>query len=104
MKLSTYAKKLGISYRTAWNWFKADKIKGAFKTEWGAIIVPEEKVKKPEYVVIYTRVSSSENKRNLDTQAKRLIEYAIARGYKIKKVIKEVGSGVNGNRPKLQRY
>jgi predicted site-specific integrase-resolvase len=26
MKLSTWAKKQGISYRTAWRWFKAGKL------------------------------------------------------------------------------
>jgi Predicted site-specific integrase-resolvase len=103
MKLSEYAKRLGVSYRAAWNWFKAGKIKGAFKTESGAIIVPEERTRKGDYVVIYSRVSSSENKSNLNSQAERLTQYAIARGYQIKEVIKEIGSGVNDNRPKLQK-
>ena len=103
MKLSVYAKGLGITYRTAWEWFKAGKIKGAFKTESGAIIVPEERTKKGDYVVIYARVSSSENKGNLNSQAERLTQYAIARGYQIKEVVKEVGSGINDNRPKLQK-
>jgi len=103
MKLSVYAKGLGISYRTAWEWFKAGKIKGAFKTESGTIIVPEEMVRRGDYIVIYSRVSSSENKNNLNSQADRLTQYAIARGYQIKEVVKEVGSGVNDNRPKLQK-
>ena len=103
MKLSVYAKGLGVSYRTAWEWFKAGKIKGAFKTESGTIIVPGERTKKGDYVVIYARVSSSENKSNLDSQAERLTQYAIARGYQIKEVSKEVGSGVNDNRAKLQK-
>jgi predicted site-specific integrase-resolvase len=103
MKLSEYARRLGITYRTAWNWFKAGKIKGAFKTETGTIIVPEEKTRKQDYVIIYARVSSSENKNNLDTQAERLVEYATARGYQIKEVIKEVGSGVNDKRKKLHK-
>lgn len=103
MKLCDYAKKLGVTYRTSWNWFKAGEINGAFQTKSGAIIVPEEKVRKQEYVIIYARVSSSENKGNMDTQAKRLTQYAIARGYQIKEVVKEVGSGVNDNRKKLQK-
>ena len=103
MKLSTYAKKLGISYRTAWEWFKEGKVKGAYKTESGTIIVPEEKLPKGEYVIIYARVSSSENKSNLNSQAERLVNYAIAKGYQINEVVKEIGSGVNDNRRKLQR-
>lgn len=103
MKLSVYAKRLGINYRTAWEWFRTGKIKGAFKTESGAIIVPEERAKKGDYVIIYARVSSSENKSNLNSQAERLKQYAIARGYQIREIVKEVGSGINDNRPKLQR-
>ena len=41
------------------------------------------------------------DKTNVDSQAERLISYANARGYKVGKVIKEVGSGVNDSHPKL---
>ena len=29
MKLSEYARKIGVSYKTAWNWFKAGKLPNA---------------------------------------------------------------------------
>ncbi len=103
MKLSVYANKLGIGYRTAWEWFRDGKIKGAYKMESGTIIVPEDIPLKSDYVIIYARVSSSENKKNLDTQAERLVGYATAKGYQIKEVVKEIGSGVNDNRAKLQK-
>lgn len=48
-----------------------------------------------------TRVSSAENKSNLDRQTERLAAYCTARGYQVAKVVKEVGSGVNDARPKL---
>ena len=41
------------------------------------------------------------NKRNLDAQAERLTAYCAARGYKVAKVVKEVGSGVNDRRKKF---
>ena len=50
MKLVDYAKKLGINYRTAWNWFHAGRIKGAYQTETGTIIVEEELPTKEEYI------------------------------------------------------
>ncbi len=50
---------------------------------------------------IYTRVSATENKNNLDGQAKRLTDYCAAKGYPIAAIIKEIGSGVNDSRPKL---
>jgi predicted site-specific integrase-resolvase len=41
MKLREYCKNIGISYRTGWRWYKKNKIKGAYQTESGTIIIPE---------------------------------------------------------------
>lgn len=100
MKLSIYAKKLGVSYRTAWNWWKDGKLDG-YKTSTGTIIIKDEN-KLPNKIAIYTRVSSNENKDNLDRQAERLINYSTAKGYQIYKIVKEIGSGINDNRKQLQ--
>jgi len=102
LKLSDYAKKIGVDYRTAWNWYKSGRL-NAIQMPTGTIIVTENEPEKDDYVIIYARVSSSENKNNLDTQAERLIGYATAKGYQTKEVVKEIGSGVNDNRQKLQR-
>ena len=51
---------------------------------------------------IYTRVSSSENRDNLERQTERLKQYTIAKGYCISQVVKEVGSGLNDNRQKWE--
>uniref|UniRef100_A0A6M3X7X8 Putative resolvase domain containing protein n=1 Tax=viral metagenome TaxID=1070528 RepID=A0A6M3X7X8_9ZZZZ len=102
MKLSDYAKKIGVNYRTAWNWYKSG-ILDAVQMPTGTIIVKENENQIVDYVVIYARVSSSENKNNLDTQAERLVGYATAKGYQIKEVVKEIGSGVNDNRQRLQK-
>jgi putative resolvase len=98
MKLSDYAKSKGISYQTAWRMWKRGELK-ATQLPTGTVIVDVQKT--TEGVVIYARVSSSENKGNLDSQAQRLVHYCEAKGYQIKKVIKEIGSGVNDNRKKL---
>lgn len=45
MKLSDYAKKVGIHYQTAHRQFKKGLIPGAYKTDSGAIIVPNESPK-----------------------------------------------------------
>jgi putative resolvase len=50
---------------------------------------------------IYARVSSAENGPNLDRQAERLTAYCEAKGYQISRIVKEIGSGVNDDRPKL---
>lgn len=102
MKLSLYAKKVGVDYRTAWNWFKDGKIKNAYKLPTGTIIVNEkELIEKIDFVVVYARVSSSENKTNLVAQSKRVQNFCQAKGWVVKKVIEECGSGLNDKRPKL---
>jgi len=102
MKLSEYAKKLGVHYVTALRYWKAGKIKG-YKTHTGTIIVTEEldKFDKKIKAAIYARVSSSENKDNLNTQLERLRSYASAKGYEIYKEVPEIGSGINDSRKKF---
>ncbi len=101
MKLSEYAKRKGISYKTAWRWFKQGLIKG-YQMPTGTIIVDEDKPSThSNRVIIYARVSDHASKDNLERQAQRLIEYANARGYQIVAVVKEIGSGVNDKRKKL---
>ncbi len=101
MKLSDYAKKVGISYRTAWRWWKQGNLTG-YQLPSGTIIITDGYNCKPDMIAcIYARVSSAENKNNLDRQAERLTNYAIARGYKIYKIVKEIGSGLNDHRKQL---
>lgn len=103
MKLSQYAKQQGISYRTAFRWWKAGKIQG-YQAPTGTIIVTEEPPKaatRKQQVVIYARVSSHEQKSDLERQADRLRNYCTAKSYQITKVVKEIGSGVNDHRPKF---
>ena len=75
MKLSTWAKEKGIQYRTAWIMYRDGLLPQAYKLPTGTIIIPEDTPIKQEYVVTYARVSSSENKENLESQSNRLISY-----------------------------
>jgi len=84
MKLSVYARKLGISYRTAYRWFKAGQVPG-YPTATGTIIITDPVVETvpadpPQKIAIYTRVCAAENKDNLEGQAKRLSDYCYAKG------------------------
>lgn len=101
MKLSTWAKNKGLNYKTAWNMFKRGEL-NAEQLPSGTIIVKEiNESPRDEYNVIYCRVSSSQNKNNLDYQAERLINFCNAKGWRIHEIVKEIGSGLNDNRPKL---
>ena len=102
MKLIDYAKSIGVSYRTAWRWYRAGKIPG-HQMDTGTIIVDIEQSSPARSlkVAVYARVSLSENKSNLDSQAERLVAYCTAKGYQVAKVVKEIGSGINDSRPKF---
>lgn len=41
MKLSEYARRLGVSYRTAYSYYKSGSIVGAYQLSTGTIIVPD---------------------------------------------------------------
>jgi len=105
MKLSTWAKKQGISYKTAWSLWKTGKLPlPAEQLATGTIIVKEPEASYeagPSSVVLYARVSSSDQKQDLDRQLSRLVEVVTSKGLQVVKVIKEIGGGLNGKRTKL---
>lgn len=109
MKLSDYAKYLGIAYQTAWKHYKKGLI--PYPTRQlpsGAVIVDFDPKKNESYkkftkAAIYARVSSAENRKNLDSQSERLCRYSEAKGYQIIHVVQEVGSGLNDHRKKLEK-
>lgn len=104
MKLSEWAKKNSVTYRTAFTHYKKGMIPNAYALPTGTIVIPDEKViVKQEFNVVYARVSSSENKDNLDSQAKRVSEFCAARGWVVHDIVKETASGVNDRRPKLSK-
>ena len=106
MKLSKYAEKIGVKRATATKWFHKGLIKGAYQLPTGTIIVPDEIFNEKENevgeTVIYARVSSPERRKtDLEYQAKRMSDFCISNGWKIDRIVKEVGSGLNDSRPKL---
>jgi len=103
MKLSEWAKKNGITYRTAWNWFKAGKLPApAIQTQTGTILI-KESGESSGVVALYARVSSADQKNDLDGQISRLLTYANEQGWDVGKSVTEIGSGLNGHRPKLMK-
>src|SRR6266571_3739494 len=104
MKLSQYAKQNGISYKTAWRWYKAGTL-DAYQTETGTVIVRDKADVKPltGRIALYARVSSLGQKEDLERQIQRLKDYAAARGYQVAKEVMEIASGLNDHRPKLEK-
>lgn len=103
MKLKDWASNNGISYRTAWRWFHQGTLPvPAQQTSTGTILV-HAPVRASDGVALYARVSSGDQRADLDRQVARLTRHAIANGWHICSVVAEVGSGMNGRRTKLKR-
>src|SRR4051794_26300118 len=106
MKLSDWAEQQGIGYMTAWRWFKQGKMPvKTIQTPSGMILVEEEIGLKAraqfKSTAIYARVSSHDQKKDLEGQVARMSIYAASNGLIVTKIITEIGSGLNGNRKKF---
>ena len=64
------------------------------------VVVPEESESR---CVLYARVSSGDQREDLERQVGRLVEWATEQGHRPDEVVKEIGSGLNGNRRQLRR-
>lgn len=104
MKLSKWAKKVGLTYDTAYNLFRSGKLPvKSIQLDSGTILIEEnsESSEKEERIVIYCRVSNHSRKNEMEYQVQRCEEYCRAKGYSISKVYKEIASGMNDNRKQM---
>src|SRR6266496_3332805 len=99
MKLSAYARQIGVTYKTAYRWWKAGKL-DAYQLDTGTVLVRDPLPKRAMGVALYARVSSVDQKSDLDRQMERLKDYAAAHGYQVTRMVPEIGSGLN-DRPKF---
>src|SRR5258706_6401967 len=100
MKLSTYARQIGVTYKTAYRWWKAGKL-DAYQLDTGTVIVRDPLPRGARGVALYARVSSVDQKSDLERQMERLKDYAAAHGYQVTRMVQEIGSGLNDRRPKF---
>ena len=101
------AEMLGVNRVTVIRWIKQGKIKAMRIGR--EFRVPENEVKRllkgklADTAVIYARVSSSDQKSDLERQVKYLKEYCSARGYAIVDILTDVASGLNEKRRGLKK-
>lgn len=105
IKLSAWAKQYGISFKTAQRWYYAGKMPvPTDRTATGRILVcVDDPAIFHERTVLYARVSSSDQKTDLQRQADRLRTLASSHGWTDVECVCEVGSGLNGHRKQLLR-
>lgn len=110
MRLKEWAAQQGIHYQTAWKWFRDGKLPvPALQTPSGTILVQSDTDTRPPDdggLGLYARVSSHDQRADLDRQVSRLTQWAAASASAPARVVRveaEVASGMTGRRPKLRR-
>lgn len=101
--LRQYAKLHGVTKRTVWNWIAKGMLNIERTPTNRVIVVEENPTPINDHTAIYARVSSAEDKNNLERQKQRLLDYCAAKGYTVDKAVTEIGSGLNDKRPKLEK-
>ena len=106
MKLSQWAAQQGVHYQTAWRWWKAGTLPVPTRQlASGTILVdvPAAATGSAGRTAVYARVPSRDQHADLDRQVARAVRWASAQRLAVDQVVTEVGSGLNGPRPKLAR-
>lgn len=75
----------------------------ARRLESGTIWVDGPEARESGRTVVYARVSSHDQRADLDRQIARVTAWATSNGHVVGEVVVEVGSGLSGKRPKLRR-
>ena len=79
MKLSTYARQVGLTYKTVYRWWKAGKL-DAYQLDTGAVIVRDPIPVQATHAALYARVSSVDQRSDLERQMELLKDYPAAHG------------------------
>ncbi len=87
---------------TAYRWFREGKLPVPARRPGRLILVDQAPVSAvPEITVVYARVSSTDQRADLDRQVARVTAWAAAQSLAVGRVVTEVGSALNGKRRKL---
>ncbi len=100
LKLSEWARANGVSRQSATRWFDAGVLPVPARQLATGTVLVDEPSGPSTGVAIYARVSSADQRGDLDRQVARLTAVATERRLPTK-VVAEVGSGLNGRRTKL---
>ncbi|MFF5209328.1 IS607 family transposase [Streptosporangium sp. NPDC000396] len=104
MKLAEWARSQGIHPQTAYRWFREGKMPvPARRLPTGTIVVDGPAAESPGGAALYARVSSHDQRADLDRQIAHLTSFATSAGLAVVASVTEIGSGPNERRPKLMR-
>jgi len=109
LKPREFCSLVGISYQTFKRWVREGRIT-VVRTPTGRIRVPYSEVErilkgrqevgeaKEFRAVIYARVSSGDQRSDLERQVEYLMQYCSAKGYRVVDVLSDIASGLNTER------
>lgn len=109
-KPQEFAEMIGVSVKTLQRWDKEGKLKAyrtptdrRYYTHKQYVDYMGESNSKNGKTVIYTRVSTSSQKDDLNNQVEFLKQFANARGIIVDEIFEDIGSGLNYNRKKWNK-
>jgi len=106
LKPREFCEIVGISYSTLKQWVREGRVK-VLRTSTGRWRIPYSEVERilglrsearETRAIIYARVSSSDQKSDLERQIQYLTQYCSAKGYRIADILSDVASGLKTNR------
>lgn len=104
MKLSDWARAQGVHPKTAYRWWREGTLPvPARQINARTILVEEPRLSDNAGVGLYARVSSHDQRADLDRQMARLVSWAAEISARVVRAESEVGSGMNGRRAKVRR-
>jgi len=103
MNLKEWAASQGISYATARRWYEAGMLPIPARKIGGLVLIgePAGPVHAVGQTVVYARVSSADQRPDLDRQVARVTAWATGQHLSVDRVVTEVGSALNGHRRKF---
>ena len=103
--MSEWADRVGVNKHTAYRWYREGKLPVPAQRIGRLILVNVDGAVSAENTrtVVYARVSSHDQRADLDRQVARVASWATAAGMAVDEIVTEVGSGMNGKRRKFQR-
>ena len=102
VNLKEWAAREGIAYVTARRWFADGRLPVPARKVGGLILVGDRTATVPDGITaVYARVSSADQRADLDRQVARVTAWATAEGLTVGRVVTEVGSALNGKRHKF---
>jgi predicted site-specific integrase-resolvase len=103
MNLKEWAASQGVSYAVARKWYRAGVLPVPARRVGGLVLIGDliEQRADPGSTVVYARVSSADQRADLDRQVARVTSWAGTQHLPVDRVVTEVGSALNGHRRKF---